>query len=87
MCVHKKTILRAPLEAGSRIRACLQTMAGVLKDDRAHIFRTADPNRHDFVQIKSHEISPQQSDPINHLETREAIYSRHDTSNATAISV
>ena len=73
MCVHKKSILRAPLEAGSRIRACLQTMAGVRKDDRAHIFRTADPNRHDFVQIKSHEISPQQSDPINHSETREAI--------------
>ena len=62
-------------------------MAGVGKDDRAHIFWTVYPSRPYCVKIKKQERSPQQSDPINHSETRETIYSRHDTSNATAISV
>ena len=74
MCVRKKSNLRAPLEAGSRIRACLQTMAGVVKDDRAHIFWTVYPSRPYCVKIKKQERSPQQSDPINHSETRDAFY-------------
>ena len=62
-------------------------MAGVLKDDRAIYFWTADPDHQDCVQIKSQEISTLQSDPIYHLEIRGAIYQRHDTSNATAMNV